>query len=146
MTPGCFIGLCTEVSLGADSDYVCQNTCRQRRADPSNGNVFENAEVNAKAEALPVEAPAESASAAPEAEVKAEEPKAVEAKEEAVCAVSADNAACSCVLTAESTSCTCVADTVKAEESCAFASNANASCGKCAYAQQTTADEAKTNA
>ncbi len=108
---------------------------------------IENAEVNAKAEALPVEAPVQSDVAAPEAEVKAEEPKAVEAKEEAVCAVSADNAACSCVLTAESTSCTCVADTVKAEENCAFASNANASCGKCAYAQpQTAADEAKTNA
>lgn len=68
-------------------------------------------------------------------------------KPEECAVVSADNAACSCVLTAESTFCTCVADTVKAEESCAFASNANASCGKCAYAQpQTAADEAKTNA
>ena len=108
---------------------------------------IENAEINAKAEALPVEAPAESASVAPEAEVKNEEPKAEEAKEEAVCAVSADNAACDCVLTAESTSCACVADTAKAEENCAFASNANASCSGCAYAQsKTTADEAKTNA
>lgn len=88
----------------------------------------ENAEVNAKAEALPAEAPAESVNPAPEAD----------------CVVSADNAACDCVVTAESTSCACVADTAKSEESCAFASNENAACGKCAcYTQpQTAAEEA----